>query len=321
MAVRQLIVDSLRYWAKEMHVDGFRFDLASIFARNSDGTINTERSAHLRPDRRRPGLWRTSRLIAEPWDAGGAYQLGRRFPGLQWMQWNASYRDTMQRFVRGDPGMVAELMTRLYGSSDLFPDDRYHACGPFRASTTSPRTTASRSTIWSPTTEDATGPTDTTTPTATDDYSWNCGWEGDDGSTDGCSRLRKQQVKNFFCLLMLSNGTPMFRMGDEFLQTQQGNNNPYNQDNETSWLDWSRLDEHSRHVPLFRQMIAFRKAHPSLSRSRFWRDDVSWYGVDQQSICHWLAQPGVLPAWGLAGRHGYLRDDQCVVERSAIWYP
>jgi glycogen operon protein len=115
----------------------------------------------------------------------------------------------------------------------------------------------------------------------TENHSWNCGWEGDEGVPPEVMKLRKQQVKNFCCLLLLSNGTPMFRAGDEFMHTQGGNNNPYNQDNETSWLDWDRLDANADIFRFFKLMIAFRKAHPSLARSRFWREDVRWYGVGQ----------------------------------------
>lgn len=112
-----------------------------------------------------------------------------------------------------------------------------------------------------------------------DNYSWNCGWEGDAGVPADVMALRKCQVKNFCCLLFLSNGTPMFCAGDEFMNTQGGNNNPYNQDNETTWLDWSLLQRNEDVFRFFKHMIAFRKAHPSLGRSRFWREDVHWYGV------------------------------------------
>lgn len=112
-----------------------------------------------------------------------------------------------------------------------------------------------------------------------DNFSWNCGWEGDDAVPEHVLQLRRRQAKNFCCLLFLSNGTPMFRAGDEFLKTQGGNNNPYNQDNETSWLDWNRLSANQDVFRFFRSMIRFRKAHPSLGRSRFWRDDVRWYGT------------------------------------------
>jgi glycogen operon protein len=111
------------------------------------------------------------------------------------------------------------------------------------------------------------------------DGSWNCGWEGDENLPAAVLQLRKQQIKNFFCLLMLSNGTPMFRMGDEFMHSQRGNNNPYNQDNETSWIDWDRLEANRDVYRFFQRMIGFRKAHPSIARAHFWRDDIAWYGV------------------------------------------
>jgi glycogen operon protein len=276
-AVRQLIVDSLRYWATEMHVDGFRFDLASVFTRNSDGSINLEDPpifAQIADDPALAGV----RLIAEPWDAGDGFLLGNCFPGTLWMQWNAQYRDTLQRFVRGDGGLVGELMTRLYGSSDLFPDDRFHAFRPFQSVNyiaSHDGFTLYDLVSYNRRHNQANGHDNTDGP---NEYSWNCGVEGDVGVPAEITQLRKQQVKNLFCLLMLSNGTPMFRMGDEFLQTQRGNNNPYKEDSETTWLDWSRLEPHADVFRFVKNMIAFRKAHPSLSRSRFWRDDVQWYG-------------------------------------------
>jgi glycogen operon protein len=116
-----------------------------------------------------------------------------------------------------------------------------------------------------------------------DNYSWNCGHEGDEGAPREALALRRKQVKNFFCLLMMSSGTPMFRAGDEFLNTQFGNNNPYNQDNTTGWLDWSQLQTNQDIFRFFKNMIAFRKSHPSLSRSRFWREDVAWYGTGERA--------------------------------------
>jgi isoamylase len=278
-AVRQLILDSLRYWVAEMGVDGFRFDLASIFSRGSDGTINLDDPPIFAQIADDPVLAGT-RLIAEPWDPGGAYQLGRAFPGTHWHQWNGLYRDTLQRFVRGDRGLVPDLMTRLYGSSDLFPDDRVHALRPFQSVnyiTSHDGFTLYDLVSYNRKRNHANGQNNQDGHTA---FSWNCGWEGDDQLPEEIVRLRKRQVRNFFCLLMLSNGTPMFRMGDEFLQTQGGNNNPFNQDNETSWLNWNRLHEHADVFRFVRDMIAFRKAHPSIARSRFWRDDVRWHGPD-----------------------------------------
>lgn len=278
-AVRQLIIDSLRYWVAEMHVDGFRFDLASVFTRNSDGSINLDDPPIFAQIASDPVLSNV-RLIAEPWDAEGSFQLGRQFPGTRWMQWNAHYRDTLQRFVRGDKGFVGELMTRLYGSSDLFPDDTFHSLRPFQS--VNYVTSHDGSTLYDLVAYDhrhneANGHDNTDGPT---EYSSNHGHEGDADIPSDVLLLRKQHVRNFFCLLMLSNGTPMFRMGDEFLQTQRGNSNPFNQDNDTSWLDWNRLDEHRDIFYFVRDMIAFRKAHSSLSRFGFWRDDVTWFGPD-----------------------------------------
>ncbi len=278
-AVRKMILDSLRYWVTEMHVDGFRFDLASIFARSADGTINVEDPPIFGEISSDPTLARV-RLIAEPWDVAGTYQLGRSFPGLRWLQWNGQFRDDVRRVVRGDPGMVPALMRRLYGSDDLFPDDRLNAYHPYQSVnyvtshdgfTLYDVVSYNHKRNWANGHNNLDG--------VVEDYSWNCGWEGDEHVPAEVQRLRQQQIKNFCCLLFLSNGTPMFRAGDEFMQTQGGNNNPYNQDNETSWLDWNRLDVHRDLFCFFQHMIAFRKAHPSLSRSRFWREDVRWYGV------------------------------------------
>lgn len=278
-AVRKMIMDSVRHWAHDMGVDGFRFDLASVFTRNADGSVNLAEAPLLSDMASDPGL-AGLRLIAEPWDAAGVYQLGRAFPGITACQWNARFRDDIRRFIRGDAGMVPALMRRLYGSDDLFPDDRLHAYRPHQSVnyiashdgfTLYDLVAYSRKRNW------ANGQGDT--DGADENYSWNCGWEGDEGAPAQVAKLRKQQVKNCCCLLFLSNGTPMFRAGDEFMQTQGGNNNPYNQDNETSWLDWGRLRANADVLRFFRRMIAFRKAHPSLARSRFWREDVRWYGV------------------------------------------
>ncbi len=218
-------------------------------------------------------------LIAEPWDVGG-YQLGRGFPGTTWLQWNARYRDDVRRFVRGDAGIVPDLMRRIYGSDDLFPDSREHAYHAFQTVnyidchdgfTLYDLVSYNQKHNW----KNGHGNQDGMDA----NYSWNCGYEGDGGAPVEVLALRRKQVKNFFCLLMLSNGIPMFRAGDEFLNTQFGNNNPYNQNNEISWLDWSQLQANQDIFRFFKGMIAFRKSHPSLCRSRFWREDISWYGV------------------------------------------
>jgi isoamylase len=281
LAIRRMVMDSLAYWDREMHVDGFRFDLASVFTRNTDGSINTHDPPIISQIGSEPDLY-NNRLIAEPWDAEGAFQLGRTFPGQRWMQWNSHFRDTLQRFVRGDRGLVGDLMLRLYGSDDIFPDDCKHACQP--AMSVNFVTSHDGSTLYDLVSYQqkrnwANGHNNTDGAT---ECSCNCGWEGDEGVPIHIVELRKRLVKNHICLLMLSNGTPMFRMGDEFLQTQKGNNNPYNQDNEVSWLDWERCQNHSDVFRFFKQMIAFRKSHPSISRSRFWREDIQWYGMQRE---------------------------------------
>jgi isoamylase len=276
--VRKMVVDSLRYWVTEMHVDGFRFDLASVFSRNDDGSLNVEDPPIFGDILSEPDL-ADIRLIAEPWDAAGAYQLGRNFPATRWFQWNDRFRDDVRRFLRGDAGLVPPLMQRLYGSDDLFPDDRMHACHPYQSInyvTAHDGFTLYDLVSYDRKHNDANGHDNT--DGRDDNESWNCGWEGDSGVPSEVLQLRKRQAKNYCCLLFLANGTPMIRAGDEFLQTQGGNNNPYNQDNSTSWLDWDRLQANQDIFRFFRCMIGFRKAHPSLGRSRFWRDDVFWYG-------------------------------------------
>jgi glycogen operon protein len=276
--VRKMVIDSLRYWKRGMHIDGFRFDLASVFSRNADGSLNWGEAPIFSEIAADPELGRV-RLIAEPWDTA-AYQLGRGFPGLTWLQWNGRFRDDIRRFVKGDSGMVPEVMRRIYGSDDLFPDSRadaYHAYQSVNYVTSHDGfalydlVSYDRKHNWQNGNNNQDG-TDA-------NYSWNCGQEGDEGLSPAVRALRRQQVKNFCCLLFLSNGTPMFRAGDEFLNTQLGNNNPYNQDNEIGWLDWSQLQSNKDIFRFFKKMIAFRKNHPSLSRSRFWREDVSWYGI------------------------------------------
>ena len=298
-----LILESLRYWVTEMHVDGFRFDLASVLARGPDGTLETADTSLLAAIRTDPIL-RHVHLIAEPWDAGWAYQLGTRFPGPGWCQWNGRFRDDVRRFVRGDPGMVGALMLRLYGSDDLFPDDPRDAHRPFQ--TVNYVTCHDGFTLYDAVSynEKRNWPNGHgNTDGAAENLSWNCGWEGDEDVPVAVMSLRQRQAKNFVCLLMLANGVPMFAAGDEFLRTQRGNNNPYNQDNETSWLDWSCVERHADFHRFAKRMIAFRKAHPSLGRPRFWREDVRWYGVgpdvdlsfDSHSLAYCL--------------HGASRDD------------
>ena len=321
--VRKMIIDSLRFWILEMHVDGFRFDLASIFSRNIDGSINLK-DPPLISEITGGAEYADVRLIAEAWDPA-SYELGRSFPGQSWSQWNGRFRDDIRGFVKSDAGKVGDLMTRLYGSSQLrigaaFPDN-HGANGTANIAMTFARSSGAMRKTWRShdplygssdlfpdDLDDAYHPAQSVNYITSHDgfclydlvayndkhnlangqnnsdgtdnnLSWNCGWEGDQSVPAEVIQLRKQQIKNFFTILMVSNGTPMFCAGDEFMNTQRGNNNPWNQDNETTWLDWALLERNSDIFRFFKGMIAFRKAHPSLTRSRFWREDVSWYGV------------------------------------------
>ncbi len=280
--VSRMVLDSLRHWVTAGHVDGFRFDLASVFARQADGSVSPSDSRIVSAIRSDPILGNV-RLIAEPWDAAGLYQLGTAFPGKRWFQWNGRFRDETRRFVRGDAGLVPAIMRRLYGSDDLFPDDVMNACHPYQSVnyvnshdgfTLYDQVSYNHRRNWA----NGQGNTDG----HQENFSWNCGWEGDTNVPASVMAMRKQQAKNFCTLLMLANGTPMFSAGDEFLHTQLGNNNPYNQDNETTWLDWDRLEKNRDVFRFFRLMIALRKKHPSIARSRYWREDVQWFGQGPQ---------------------------------------
>ncbi len=265
-AVRLLVVDSLRYWATSVGVDGFRFDLASIFARNEDGSLNSNDPpivSEISGDHDLADV----RLIAEPWDAASGYLMGRAFPGRSWSQWNDHFRDTARGFVKGDAALVPDLMTRLYGSTDLFPDTLVDA----------DRRTQSINFIDC---HDGLNLCGLVSYTDDGQRSWGCGHEGADDVPSEIAALRKRQVKNFCCLLMLANGVPMFMAGDEFMHTQGGRTNHYDQDNETSWLDWSLADTNADILRVFRLMIAVRKRHTMVARSTGWGSEVSWHGTD-----------------------------------------
>ena len=311
--VRRTVVESLLYWTDQMRVDGFRFDLASVFSRNEDGSINLEDPPIIAEISSLAELKRT-RLIAEAWDLS-VYQLGRSFPGLSWLQWNGKFRDDVRAFVKGDSGMVPSLMTRLYGSDDLFPDQLLHAYHAYQSVnfvtchdgySLYDLVAYNSKHNWANGHQNQDG--------RDDNDSWNCGWEGDEGVPDAVLTLRKQQVKNFCCLLFLSNGTPMFCAGDEFMNTQGGNNNPYNQDNDTTWLDWNLLPRNQDIFRFFTLMIAFRKAHPSLGRSRFWREDIHWYGVGLEVD---LSHDSHSLAFFLSGASQ--QDDDLYVMINAYW--
>jgi glycogen operon protein len=314
-SVRALIWRSLLYWGDRMGVDGFRFDLASVFARDNCGKVDTD-APPIIAEVSELGVRLDLCLVAESWDVS-AYLLGRSFPGLTWRQWNGQFRDDVRAFVKGDEDKVPALMRRLYGSDDLFPDgpgDVYRPYQSINFVTAHDGFCLYDLVSYNEKHNEANGRDNR--DGATDNRSWNCGWEGDESAPAEVMALRRRQVKNFFALLMLANGTPMFCAGDEFLNTQHGNNNPFNQDNETTWLDWSKLDKNRDMFRFFRRMIALRKSRRSIGRSRYWRQDVRWYGangdVDFSPQSHSLA-------YRLAG--GRFDEADLYVMINAWWEP
>lgn len=277
--VRKMILDSLRYWVTEMHVDGFRFDLAAIFTCNDDTTINLVNPPLLEEISMDPVLSNV-RLIAEPWDID-SYQLGKKFPGSSWSQWNGAYRDDIRRFIKSDENMVATAMTRIYGSPDLFPEALPFNAKPWQSInfiTSHDGFNLYDLVAYNQKHNDANGYNNT--DGSNDNFSWNCGWEGDNNVPGEIVELRKKQAKNLMTVMMFSNGIPMFRMGDEFLVTQNGNNNPFNQDNEISWINWNRKNQFNDFFHYTKMLIALRKAYPTLCRGNFWNSDVQWYGTN-----------------------------------------
>lgn len=259
--VRSFIIDCLRHWAIEYRVDGFRFDLASILGRDQNGApmANPPILESLAFD---PVLGKM-KLIAEAWDAGGLYQVGS-FPSWnRWAEWNGRYRDDMRSFLKGDDGMAGNAITRITGSRDLYsPDSRGHKAsvnfmtchdGFTLYDLYSYNEKHNEKNGWNNTDGDNNG------------HSWNCGAEGetDDPNVNG---LRRRLIKNAFAALLCSRGPAMFFAGDEFCNTQFGNNNAYCQDNIISWLDWSRLEEFKEIHDFVRHMIQFRKEHPILRK-------------------------------------------------------
>jgi isoamylase len=262
--VRTLIIDCLRYWVVEMHVDGFRFDLGSVLGRDREGQImaNPPILERIAED---PVL-RQTKIIAEAWDAAGAYQVGS-FPGGRWAEWNDKFRSDVRRFWRGDGGMVPHLATRLSGSSDLYLRDGrkpFHSIN-FTASHDGLTLNDLVSYAHKHNEENGEGGADGTTP----DESANYGVEGP-SRDPGVEAIRNRQVKNFLATLLVSLGTPMILGGDELRRTQRGNNNAWCQNNETSWYDWRLLSRHADVHRFCREMLAFRRRHPALLRPEFY---------------------------------------------------
>ena len=277
--VVKLVMDSLRYWVDTMRVDGFRFDLASTLGREH-GRFDLIGSFFMAVHQD-PVISRV-KLIAEPWDIGpGSYQVGN-FP-VDWSEWNGRWRDTLRRFIKGDGGLVGELAYRLAGSSDLYGDDGRTPYNSVNFATCHDGFTLHDLVSYGRKHNEANG--EGNRDGTDDNNSWNWGAEGETDDP-AVNALRRRVARNFFALLMVSQGLPMVLGGDEFLRTQRGDNNGYCQDNELSWFDWRRLDAEAAFAAFCRRLIALRRHHPALRRKTFFTGadrtldnikDITWY--------------------------------------------
>ena len=303
---QKLIVDCLRYWVEEMHVDGFRFDEGSILARGEDGA----------PLVHPPVIWQIelddafadTKLIAEAWDAAGLYQVGH-FPGDRWAEWNGRYRDDVRRFVKGDPGLTGAIASRLGGSADIYEGRGQTPENSINFVTVHDGFTLNDLVSYNDKHNDANG--EGNRDGINENLSWNCGDEGPTADP-AIGALRVRQIKNFMTILMLSRGVPMLLGGDEIRRTQGGNNNVYNQDNRTSWFDWTISDSNQEMLRFVSALIAFRKAHPALRRPHFYTGqlnerglaDITWHGTKLGSP--WFDDPqGRALACTIAGFGGH----------------
>jgi glycogen operon protein len=278
--VRQQLIDCLRFWVSEMHVDGLRFDLASVMGRDEKGNVLVEPPVveQIAAD----GVLADTKLIAEPWDAAGLYQVGR-FPfGRRWSEWNGRYRDDVRRFWRGETGMAAAFATRVCGSSDL-----YEPSGRRPRHSVNFVTCHDGFTLWDLVSYNekhnwANG--EDNRDGINENYSWNSGAEGPT-QDPAILTLRRRRARSLMATLLLSQGVPMLLAGDEFLRTEQGNNNAWCQDNEISWVNWGLAEQNADFLRFVREMIALRKRHPALRRRGFFHGagqalDVVWHGVE-----------------------------------------
>jgi isoamylase len=286
--VRRMILDSLRYWVKEMHVDGFRFDLASILSRDASG--------HPLPNP--PVLWDIesepalagTKLLAEAWDAAGLYQVGS-FVGDAWREWNGRFRDDVRNFFRGEPGSLQRVADRIVGSPEVYGHKQREAEQSVNFVTCHDGFTLNDLVSYNGKHNEANG--EDNRDGANDNCSWNCGVEGptDDPAVE---KLRNRQVKNFLTITMMSLGVPMILMGDEVRHTQGGNNNAYCQDNDISWLDWSRVKKHAD-VHRFLQLLIARRLLRDVEHER---QRVSLATMLDQANKAWHGVKPLQPDWG-----------------------
>jgi isoamylase len=300
--VLKLIMDSLRYWVTEMHVDGFRFDLASTLARELH---DVDRLSAFFDIIHQDPIVSQVKLIAEPWDVGeGGYQVGN-FPVL-WAEWNGKYRDTVRRYWKGDEGQLADLASRLTGSSDLYQNDGRKPYASINFVTAHDGFTLHDLVSYNEKHNEANG--ENNNDGANDNDSWNMGVEGEtDDPEINCER--DKQKRNFLATLLLSQGVPMISMGDEIGRTQKGNNNAYCQDNEVSWCHWDLGKPQEKLLEFTSRLIELRKAHPNFRRKKFYQDrtirksvvrDIAWYGADGHEMTedewnsHWIRSLGLM---------------------------
>jgi glycogen operon protein len=279
--VRDLILTALRHWVVEMHIDGFRFDLAAVLGRGPSGALlpNPPLLERVAAD----PILRHVKLIAEAWDAAGAYEVGS-FSERRWAEWNGRYRDDVRRFWRGDDGFLGVFAQRISGSADIYSQSGKCPDSSINFVTCHDGFTLHDLVSYRQKHNEANGQNNH--DGASENFAENYGAEGE--TADGqIESIRKRQIKNFLVTLLISRGVPMLLGGDELRRTQGGNNNAYCQDNETSWLDWSRLEQHADVFRFTRGMIAFRRAHPMLSKERFYTD----------AEIQWLGPQGGLPNW------------------------
>lgn len=313
--VARLIIDCLRYWVTEMHVDGFRFDLASVLARDEDGV----------PLENPPILWAIesdpvlagTKIIAEAWDAAGLYQVGS-FVGDRWAEWNGQYRDDVRRFVKGDRFTVGPLVQRLMASPDLYPSPKRNPSHSINFITAHDGFTMYDLVAYNRKHNEANG--EKNRDGHNDNHSWNHGVEGASDDPE-IERLRLRQIKNFMTILLISQGTPMITMGDEIMRTQQGNNNAYCQDNKLSWFDWTLVEKNADLLRFVQKMINFTQEHELFRDQHFWKPEgkgkgplVTWHGVHLNK-----------PDWGedsrslaFTLRHPKSREHLCVM-LNAYW--
>ena len=316
---QKLIVECLRYWVQEMHVDGFRFDEGSVLSRGEDGA----------PSAHPPVVWQIeldddladTKVIAEAWDAAGLYQVGH-FPGDRWAEWNGHFRDDVRRFVRGDGGMVGAVAWRIGGSADLYQPSGREPINSINFVTCHDGFTMNDLVSYDSKYNLANG--ENNQDGINDNLSWNCGAEGE--TTDaGVEALRERQVRNFAAILLLSRGVPMMLGGDEVRRTQKGNNNAYCQDNEVSWFDWTLEAKNSGLLRFWQGMIAFRKAHAAVRRGQFFYGavnerglaDVEWHGT-KLGAPGWEDPEARALAFTLAGFDG---DADIHVMMNMYWAP